>query len=393
MNTPEILFLFFEKANFSTVEPLLREIELQRPERAAFVKGFDFKEESGEIPKWELPMDLRVIELPQPSSSCLAKWFEWGRQVVPVLKDSGDRVPLEALLAQNYIPQLRQRWAEVGAATETLLKQLKPPLIVLPEDTDYIRGRLAGRIAKGLGITTVVLSAHFYDRWLRYPMVGERYGDYFLVLNELSKARLLAQGILADRIHVIGNAALTTTPVSETAPPRLLLCEQGRPGEKAWVEDVVEWFSNHPHAKLWIRPHPHSKRTLVYRLLPPNAELAPPLSLDALFPQVRGVIGETTSVLWQASAAGLATIIVHYGFGPIEIALPPSAKSSLARTQCQLGELLSQAIRGDLAAIPKQEMTSSVDDPTKKALLILNNLLASVKSCQARSPGVYVLDC
>lgn len=373
------LFLFYERANFPTVEPLFRQLAKRWPGEIAVVKGFDFKEASGETAPWELPADLPVVGLPLAHADLRRQWHE--RSQAELLPAQG---PLAAgvlgeVLGRPYLPYLREWWAEVAASTETLLTDLRPEIIVLPEDTDYIRGRLAGRIAKELGLAPVVLSAHYYDRFARYPLIGKRYADHFLVLNEVAATRLKRQGVEASRLHVVGNVALNRPPALPSPAPRFLLCGQGRPGEATWIKDVIDWFADHPDQELWIRPHPQQRAVPLRSVFPENVGWAPNLGLNDLLNRVRAVVGESTSVLWQASSAGLPVIIVHYRFGPCEIALPPEAFPYVARTKAELAERLGEASGAPRPPIAPHLMVSSGSDPVDKCFGILEKIRGNSK--------------
>lgn len=363
-----VCFLFFEKANFDTVEPLARRL-LERGVAAIAVKGFDYKELTGQISPLRIPPEIPSLDLWE---SCRA-WDappEGGRQPPPEPTLDG---LLESFFARPEIPFLEHAHARMEAATRAYLREASPALVVLPEDTDYIRGRLAARICRELAIPAAVILPVYYNTQLRYPLGGSRLAARYLVLNERVKARLCRAGARPECVHVVGHPRFAAWGRREdeiSAP--LLYLMQSLEWEEQIVTDLVEIFERRPQARLWLKPHPESADRSLPKL-PPNAAIlrggeADPISRAAC------IVAQSSQGLYHALFRGTPCFTVNYGSYPAEIDLPPDL--ACARGRADLESLVDRALRQEL---PSPDLSGflppSGTDPVEAALELLVDML------------------
>src|SRR5262249_51919543 len=126
---------------------------------------------------------------------------------------------IERVLARPYMAEVCARYEAVERGLMAFARAERPRLVVLQEDTDYMRGRLAARGLQAFGATIVCLVPWYYGAFRSYPLLGKRWADQYLVPTSAYAERLRAGGVAAQRIAVVGNPAFDALP--RTSPRRL----------------------------------------------------------------------------------------------------------------------------------------------------------------------------
>jgi len=351
----EVFFLFFEKANYPCVRPVMKLLHSRGALRPVFVKGFDYKEHIGSI---------RPLEAQEPFETLdIADFFE-----SPISEEApeADRFPalvprgtfeseLACRLLRNEVARPRFRVAfearqKVEAALRELVAARRPRLVVLPEDTDYARGRLAARALRRIGVPVVTLSAPFYNMFASYPLVGRRYCDRYMVGNQVMQERLVRAGVAERRVHVVGNPGfdeLRAVRPGKRGAKAFLFAAQGLETDRQVLIDLVEVFSRHPSFDLIVKAHPEAGADL-FDALPTDVRniqaVHEPWTARQTLERADCVIAQTSTLLYQAMAVGLPVIVAHYRPGPLEISLPREVSDgAVANHRAELDGLVQMA--------------------------------------------------
>jgi len=394
-----IFFTAYEQANVPCIAPVMRALSQRDGWEPVFVPGLDFKEHRGclahatgpagvplsRLGDWLVPSEVeqagqrgRILRehVVRWASACAgAATFET-RIVATSLK---------GLLERSYMPSLFEAYARYELALEAFARKERPKLVVLPEDTDYLRGRLAARVFNGHGVPVVCLVPFYYNVFLSYPLLGERYAARYLVMNRSYADRLARHGVASDRIDVVGNPAFDTLRQESESPqgsPTFLYAMQGLPWESEIVSDLVAIFRDLPQAELAIKPHPELCRPTWLASLSTTRNihvLAPDADAHILLQQATCVIGQSSSMLYQASVLGRAVIVPHYDPAPLSVYLPESDRSQvLARTKADLRHKIESILAGRGRGLAREEIAPFYPKSTERVVDCLESVRAQL---------------
>jgi hypothetical protein len=248
-------------------------------------------------------------------------------------------VAIERVFAPPYMAEVCARYEAVERALAAFAGDERPALVVLPEDTDYMRGRLAARVLQSCGAVIVCLVPWFYGAFRSYPLLGTRWADQYLVQTSSYAERLRAGGVAADRITVVGDPAFDTLPAAIPRPAQpgsLLYALQGLVWEREIVADLIEIVrsdrqhscaSSHTPACRFPRGCATSSWQAVWR----SSSRAPTTRLAA---RNDAVIGQSSKMLYEASILGRPVIVPHYDTTPLLLDLPAEDRGHIvARTK------------------------------------------------------------
>lgn len=218
--------------------------------QAQLTPGLDYKEFCGERPGWRTPGwlespaydQIRCQELPRPQlrleASCLPKRIRDGSGLDPKL-----RFALGEALDREDLPQIEALYRRECHALEEFIARLQPGIAILPEDSDYLRGRLAARLLREAGFYVLVLSPPFYNQVQSYPLVSPRYAQQFWVMHQGFGQRLRAAGVASAQIQIVGNPlfdSLANLSRSHAEPEKLVFALQGLPWERHILRDLLQ---------------------------------------------------------------------------------------------------------------------------------------------------------
>jgi hypothetical protein len=360
-------FLFFEKANYGVAQPVMRTLHERGIVRPVFVKGFDYKESSGVIDPWWPVEPFETLDILDSLTPPDARAADQAARAVPSrlqVSDPGSDFEsraaaclIERHLTQSWMPDVMRALARVQAALGRFCVERQPRFVVLPEDTDYVRGRMAAPVLKAAGATVVILAPHYYNMFVRYPLVGRRYADHYFVMNDVLEGRLRQLEVPPDAISIVGSPAfddLGAIPPGRPATPTFLFAAQGLATDSCVLADLVAIFRAMPGCQLLIKPHPEQRAAFSGVTGHDNI-----LLLDASEParavlaRVSCVIAQTSTLLYEAMAIGRPVIVPHYEPGPLPIHLPPEvADGAVAAGREPLARLVRNAVAGRLPQAP-----------------------------------------
>jgi hypothetical protein len=360
--------MLFEKANVPAVEPLMRRLLDHHDLRPVFVKGFDYKEKTGEIIPLEpipgIPWDELSNYHCANAGTCNTTPRFGGPG--PRGDSTGDGIAaalFNAVLTRSGMESLFEDYLSERVALEAYCRKRRPKVAVLPEDTDYIRGRMACGILRSHRCRIMVLAPNYYNVSVKYPLAGERLGDVYIPATGLMADRLVESGVAVECVHARG---FPGAPREEkelwSATPRdaVLYALQNLPAEERVLLEIGEIVaSRFPGLELRVKAHPNSNpepavvATVEGR---PALRLLPAVTdLSAALREVRAVIAQTSTVLYHAMAAGLPVLIPKFDGLPLAVDLPAQvAAQSVVETRTQASELLERILDGRYEFFPTE---------------------------------------
>jgi len=335
----DLYFLFFEKANFNTIEDLMITLKNHKFFKPVFVKGFDYKEFSGSITPFLIPDEIESMAIesfiPQEaleggSRSQANEYFQLRYQQPSQAKGTIEEYIIQNLLAylsrEDFFRISSMAFFRIEAALQEFIKQKQPEVVILPEDTDYIRGRLAHKIFKDHGISTISLWPLYYNIMWHYPLMGERYSDYYLVWNRFSKERLLENSVPKERVYIVGHPYFKNKAIlRDKGRKRLFLYPlQSIEWEIEIILDLIEIFRARSDIELTIKQHPEVENPYFEKLddLPDNVSLFPRSSSSRVLPSACCLIGQSSIMLYEALLNHIPVIQVNYEMTPPDMFIP-----------------------------------------------------------------------
>ena len=315
MNKQPIYFMLFEKANLSRIRGLMEAMWRHPDFKPVFVKGFDYKEYCGEIKAME-PIGFETFDLnswlDERGDSREIQWPD------VVGKNPQQRL-LNALIDTDEFRTVYRLYRLHRQAMMEFFHCHRPSIVVLPEDTDYIRGRLACQLLQDSACIRVIMQPNYYAYHVSYPLLGSRLGDYYLPTTALLEDRLRARGVSSDKIRLFGCPELEKFCRLERAGNAkvFLYVLQGLAGEAAMLKEVLTVFAERfPELDVVVKPHPECPpdRTIEALIAAfDNASFTSPgQGVETLLCQVAAVLAQSSSVLFQALAAGVPIIALNY---------------------------------------------------------------------------------
>jgi hypothetical protein len=397
----KIFFLGYEQADVPCIAPVMRVLSASGRWEPVFVPGLDFKEHRGSLALATGPPGIAVRRLGDEIEPCeVAQAGRRGR----ALRDDALRratavagngpfdtrvvgTSLRLLLERSYAPALFEAYAECELALHALVRRERPKLVILPEDSDYLRGRLAARVLTGHGVTVVCLVPFYYNVFASYPLLGERYADKYLVMHQSHADRLTRQGVAACRVEVVGNPAFDVLG-EESDPPEgashFLYALQDLAWEREIVTDLVAIFRDLPAASLTIKPHPAAPPPTWIRSLsvPSNVRLVEPMpDAGRWIRRATCVIAQSSTMLYQASVLRRAVIVPHYDPGPPDFYLPPHDRARvMAGTGAELRERIDAVVAGEGRCLARDEIAPFHPRATERAVHCLEALLTQLSA-------------
>lgn len=337
-----VYFLFFEKANFPFAASLMRDLRSKSRFRPVYMPGFDYKEFAGTISPLRLPEDITcryaedyldpaaVAAANRRARSTEALFGRLQRKLTELPPGSTQprasralSCSLEKLQHLAGFPSVLQCYFRYQAALREFCRTERPAVAVLPEDTDYIRGRLAATILRDSGVAVLIAAPPWYSRFRSYPLVGPRYADGYLVGSTDHRRRLLQCGVPPEKISLIAYPEDFAGMGRDRAPGGYLLyAMQGIAWERLIVRDlcsIVRGWRDAP--PLLLRPHPEASAAWLHAELDPGKDIAlcpSHSSAESALAGACAVLGQTSGLIEQALRRGIPAAAVQYdGLPPL----------------------------------------------------------------------------
>ena len=339
-----ILFAGYEEANLGCVAPVMAALA-RRGVTPLFLPGTDFKPHRGlrtatapagvaaPSPLVALPASQRAAAR-RHGVALLRRARNWARHLP--LSEQPAAAALRRLLEPPAMDAIAAAYAQLAAAAAEIARREPARLVVLSEDSDYLRGRLLARVFAAEGRRVVCLSPWYYAAFASYPMVGRRRADHYLVGSDAQARRLRAGGVAADAVTVVGHPELDAVASLPPAPPGgVLYALQGLPWEAEIAADLVAWTRRRRDARLVIRAHPTLPRPAWLRRLGRGhgVVVAPAAAnVSDLLAAAQCVVAQTSRMLWEASLAGRSVVVPHYDATPLPIAVPAGDRRAVVAT-------------------------------------------------------------
>jgi UDP-N-acetylglucosamine 2-epimerase len=111
----------------------------------------------------------------------------------------------KALYDMPLVRQGMEMRVDLQREAREVLLRVKPDLMVVPEDTDYLRGRLWASLAKQYQIPVCVIWPAWYNFIQIYPCIAKRIAQKWLVFGMHSKRFLISHGVDASEISCVGS--------------------------------------------------------------------------------------------------------------------------------------------------------------------------------------------
>ncbi len=328
-------FLFFEKANFRTIEPVVRTLAEGCKIKPIIVKGFDYKEISGQITPHVTPKEFDTIDI-------LADTSPEESAPAPTLPHCIKK----NLETRNYFSEARRYSALVATRLETLLDQLKPRFAIVPEDVHYAQGRLACLALRMRGIPAIAIVPPFYQVQEHSPMVGDRLADIYFVQSNRMRDRLLSQRVDPKRIFVWGCPHFRPAKIARTSARKIVYACQGLPGEEIILNRLHQWVDRQIGVRLEVRPHPELSKVP-----------GPATTLEASLGEASVLVAQSSLALYEATELGVPIVRIHFSTFVPPMYLPePEATEVTAKNYHQLFSLLEKALSEKLPAIERRRL-------------------------------------
>lgn len=378
---PTIPFIFFEKANLRGILPLLERLKSHRDLTPLILKGFDYKEFSGEISEFNAPSGCEIIDVfSLVTGKPYIEKLNFDRiRVRRKSKSLAAALAADHVFNEEYWPIISEKFDLAVQGLREFCGQTQPKLVVLSDDTHYIQGRCAAIIIRQClpNCTIIVLLASYYQRIVKAPLLGKGLADLYLVMNKATKIRLINRGVPNHAIRIVGHPEFSEDFRARKPLPEqrsFLFASQSRPCEDIILKDLCEIFRQlPPDHTLIVKAHPdQSPMPRLNGDLPLNVMVSDEGVLEKTLDQCCCVIAESSTALYHAICWNLPVIVVNYTGFPNEVFIPKEMESLItARNFVELQEKIGQVLRG---ALPVLAPESVVGDSERSCETIINIL-------------------
>jgi hypothetical protein len=340
-----VLFAFYERADFGVAHRVMRALA-DRGVKAVFLSGFDYKERTGEVPPLVVPpgVESRAVGDYYPAEPVSVD-EELARLRAQVRAEEGLAARLfDRLLGRAYVPELLAECGRVAAALRAYVRAERPHLVVLPEDTDYIRGRLAAHILESEGTPCAVMTPNYYAMFSDYPLIGKGLAQPYLVAHEGQAARLRARGVSDERIRIVGSPTFDDLArVPSGGGSGVLFVLQGLPADESIAKQLLS-IARRLGKVLYLKAHPDVPAPWMAQLRSENgwSEIPDREPVRPWLSRVETVVGVSTTVLYEALLVGRGVVVIHLSGLPPPVHLPPGVEGALATSWREVEQLLTK---------------------------------------------------
>ena len=379
MSDSRVHFMFFEKSNFLMIKPLFDGLISHPSIQPVYIRGFDFKEYTNQISPLTFPEHYPVCNLDDTAEQTnQTVQNQTGSFPIARARDgTADQTLVDSLLfsvsQRSYIPVLEEQVAVYEQMLEKFCQSRQQGVVVLPEDTDYIRGRLACRVLSRFNFRIIILTANYYNYFVRYPLVGKRFGHLYLTATRPMKTRLQNQlrinGLSPDTVHFCGTPAFDRFKEINCSGTRILYVCQDLPNESRVCLEIADILDREFNGTgLTIRPHPESPRPKWIDELSVRENVSPSSpdsTLEQDFEKSIAIVAQTSGVIYLALVADAPVIIPNFSGLPLPIDLPDAIRNqSEVKNRTEICRLILKILENRYALnpvdwlLPKQPSTT-----------------------------------
>lgn len=255
-----ILFAGFLKSHDSDIGPLIFHLKKISNWKIFFFKGLHPEED----------VFSRCEKISNPISSRLNR--------LKFKLNTEERLLCSRLLAslcdKEETGYLMKIYRQIKKIALNKIKTIKPDLIILPEDTDPIRGRLWAMIALNYKIKVCVIWPAWYNIFKTYPHMRRKLAKNWLVFGRSSKDFLISKGVKPCQIHLVGSVRfdnlcnkkkfLARKDIKkkyglELPEKYIIFVAQAREDTEYYIKEAIKAMEGFPKLGLLIKIHPHDK--------------------------------------------------------------------------------------------------------------------------------------
>lgn len=218
---------------------------------------------------------------------------------------------------------LKQLKGEVDRLTR-FIRYGKPDLLIIPEDTDAMRGRLAATIARNKKIATMVFLPLYYDWIGTYPLLGKRIADRWVVPGLNYKKRLLQYNINGKNISMRHLDITTKNRTGENKKDKYYVAAlQDNDEQDIFIQMLIDTFKLIPDKKLVFKYHPttgkKTKRILRKKYSSKTIHFLDKTDLNKLIYYSQGLLTISSTSALIAVKLKKPVIIINVGLFPLEL--------------------------------------------------------------------------
>ncbi|MBP7087893.1 MAG: hypothetical protein KBB01_01200 [Candidatus Omnitrophica bacterium] len=269
-----------------------------------------------------------------------------------------------------YSLETRVLLKQINTTEKTLketVRKYQPKLLVIPEDTDGVRGRLAATIAKINNIKTLVILPLYYEWITNYPLMAKRIADYWLTVGKNYEKRLLKNRIKPKHI-LKQNLPFKSNGVSKSSQKELNLYEteikkgkyylaalQNNDCQDVFIQMLIDSFRLLPCKTLVFKFHPATsekeKKRLKNKYNLNNVYFLDKIDLNKLIRRSLGFFTISSSCIFTAVKSKKPVVIIDVDYFFLEL-LPLIRQTGCFKIASTPSELI--AIISDLNNIKQK---------------------------------------
>ncbi|MEO8604956.1 MAG: hypothetical protein ABI629_20480 [bacterium] len=399
----KLYFVGFEQANVGDILPVLEALRAHPRLEPVFVPGTDFKPHRGlltarppagiDAQRLESALDsVQVADAERRARRLCGEARRWTASE-PAARSVHQRLlaaQLDRYVRRPEMASLFRAYTVIERAADAWARRERPRVVVLSEDSDYLRGRLLARVFAAHGVHIVCLTPWYYSTFRSYPLVGARQAHAYLVGTPAHARRLLASGVARRCVHVVGHPGFDAlaAQASPTPPPgHFLYALQGLPWEREIASDLQAAVGEHAGARLTIKPHPQLPLPTWLVGLSRRTGLRTAPARQPAIELVRDthcVVAQTSRLLFEASLLGRRVIVPHYDATPLRLEVPDrDAPAAVAHSPAELGERVRAVLRGRGRALSGAAIAPYHPHATQRAVQVLEELALTAGSSRA----------
>lgn len=217
---------------------------------------------------------------------------------------------------------------------QRLIYRNKPDLLIIPEDSAAVRGRLVATIARDNKITTLVILPLYYEWIIAYPLIGKRLANAWVTMGVNYKERLIENAI-AERNIFSRKLIFKTKKAKESKKEKDLLEKeikkkqyyigalQNNDEQSLFIQLLVDTFSLIPNKALVFKYHPQTAKAVKDKLKriysSKNVYFVDKINLNTLIGYSQGILTISSTCAFCAMQLKKPVIIINSSPFPLQI--------------------------------------------------------------------------
>ena len=380
-----IAVLCVERANFRAVEPAMRSLQNSGHE-VRFFKGFDYKELTGEVPRFMPPPEFETVDPfvgeMSVSAGCRDVAVPWTSDIRQHLQaraaaasDTGGRL-LRHCLAQEYWDAIVPATTHLATSVARFLDDFRPHVAVISEDTHYGQGALVLSTMAPRRIPTVAVLPPYYNLMAKTPRLGAGAADHYCVSTAVMREQLVRRGVPPSAVSLCRDAECLSLGAA-AEPDRadtVTAALQHSSWEEILVCDLVSIFGALPESTLLLKTHPahstHAGEKLV--TLPSNVHWVRRGAVTDLLERGSALVTMSSTAILAALWLERPLIVVQYSVTPADVLLLPGLLESLrVSSKRGLQDAVERVGQGRWPRIAREEVFGSEAERVTPSEIIL----------------------